>query len=108
MVERYSGKALNRRTFQWVDKRFSPQLPLLRGPVHSVDAISYLDGAGAEIELEPEAWHLGADAVCAASGTAWPSSNGLAGSVRVSFTAGYDDAEMEAPALIAAVCAGIA
>lgn len=107
-VERYSGKALQRRQFQWVADRFCSRIGLPVGPVESVDAISYYSSDGTDTALVDGDWYFGAGVVHAAAGSSWPASSGQAGSVRITFTAGYEDAEAEAPLLIAAVEVAVA
>lgn len=107
-VERYSGKALQKRSFQWLQDRFCDVIRLPIGPVDDVTAISYYATDGTDTELEEADWLYSGGAVQAAIGTSWPHSSVLPGSVRVTFTAGYEDAETEAPALIAAVEVGVA
>lgn len=107
-VERYSGKALQRRQFQWMADRFCTRIALPVGPVESVDAISYYASDGTDTALEASDWYLGAGVVQASTGSVWPVSSGQTGSVRVTFTAGYEDAEAEAPLLIAAVEVAVA
>jgi uncharacterized phiE125 gp8 family phage protein len=107
-VERYSGKSLQQRPFQWLQDRFCGAIRLPIGPVESVDGISYYATDGTDTALDAADWLLGADVVQAAIGTSWPHASVLAGSVRVTFTAGYEDAEAEASMLISAVEVAVA
>jgi uncharacterized phiE125 gp8 family phage protein len=107
-VERYSGQSLQSRSFQWVDKQFCRSMALPIGPVTEVTAISYFAADGTDTALDEAAWYVGAGMVSPAVGTVWPFASGQAGSVRITFTAGFADAENDAPALIAAVEVGVA
>lgn len=107
-VERYSGCALQRRQFLYSDRQFCSSMRLPIGPVQSVDAINYVSGDGANVELEAGAWHAGGGIVQPRAGTHWPYASGQEGAVRITFTAGFESAELEAPMLIAAVEVGVA
>lgn len=107
-VERYTGIALDRRQFEYADRQFCRRIALPVGPIASVDAIAYDDTNGAEQVLTTADWRFGGGAVFTAAGKRWPVSIGDPGSVRITFTAGLEDAEAEAPMLIAAVCVGVA
>jgi len=101
-IERYTSKALQQRQFQWLDKQFCTRMRLPMGPVESVDAISYIDSQGTDIELSAEDWYLGAGILHAASGKSWPYASGQDGAVRITFTAGFADVERDAPSLLLA------
>lgn len=107
-VERYSGCSLQSRQFQLLDKHFRAGLRLPIGPVSSVDAISYYAADGTDTPLVPEDWFFGAGVLNPAPSTRWPYSSGQDGSVRITFTAGFANAEAEAPMLIAAVEVAVA
>jgi len=103
-VERYSGVSLQSRSFQMTDKQFVRAIPLLIGPVVSIDAISYDQSDGTTVDLTEDDWRLSGGHILAAAGTSWPYASGDPGAVRVTFTAGLTNAQEDAPALIAAVC----
>jgi uncharacterized phiE125 gp8 family phage protein len=107
-VERYSGVALQRRQFQWADRQFCYAMRLPIGPLESVDAIAYVAPDGTLTDLAEGDWYVGGGVLSAAAGKRWPYASGQAGAVRVTFTAGFEDAENEAPMLIAAVEVGVA
>ena len=107
-IERYSGVALDRRDFRLTDKQFCRAMPLPIGPVTAVTAVEYDDASGNAVTLDSAAWKLGDGALFAAPGTSWPYASGLAGAVRVTFTAGLENAKESAPMLVAAVLVGVA
>jgi uncharacterized phiE125 gp8 family phage protein len=107
-VERFTGIALLQRQFEYADRQFCRRIMLPVGPIASVDAIAYDDSLGGEVELTSTDWRFGAGAVMSGAGTLWPMSIGDPGSVRITFTAGLENAEEEAPLLIAAVCVAVA
>jgi len=107
-VERYSGCSLQSRTFQWMQDSFCSRIRLPIGPVVSVEGVSYYATDGTDTDMVDGEWLVSGGAVQAAIGTSWPHASVLPGSVRVSFTAGFTDAENEAPALIAAVEVAVA
>lgn len=105
-VEVYSGIALSRRAFRWSDKQFCRAMNLPVGPLVSVEAIEYTDTTGVTVELSD--WYVGTGSVSPLAGQSWPFASGQDGAVRIDFTAGLEDAEAEAPMLIAAVEVGVA
>jgi len=107
-VERYSGCALQRRQFMASDRQFCASMRLPIGPVQSVDKIAYVAADGAIVELEAGAWYAGGSVVQPRAGTHWPYASGQEGAVRITLTAGFENAENEAPMLIAAVEVGVA
>lgn len=107
-VERYTGIALSQRQFEYHDQQFCRRIMLPAGPIVSVDAIAYDDTTGAEQEMTAADWRFGGGAVFTSAGKRWPVSIGDPGSVRITFTAGLEDAETEAPGLINAVCVAVA
>lgn len=107
-VERYTGIALSRRQFEYADRQFCRRMMLPMGPLVKVDTITYNDTNGAPVALTEADWRIGGGAVFTAAGKRWPASIGDDGSVRITFTAGLEDAAAEAPMLIAAVCVGVA
>lgn len=102
-VERHSGVALQRRAFVQTDKQFCRSMRLLVGPVASVEGVTYRDTDGTDTALDDAAWFLGGGYLSAAAGTSWPYASGQEGAVSIEFTAGLEDAEAQAPSLIAAV-----
>ena len=107
-IERYTGVALSRRSFQYLDKQFCRAVVVPVGPVYEVTAIAYDDSAGSEVNLTDADWRVGAGAILPAPGQRWPYSSGDPGSVRITFTAGLEDAAEQAPLLIAAVEVAVA
>ncbi len=107
-VERYSGVALQKRAFTWTADRFVCRMRLPVGPVESVEAVSYYTTSGTDTPLVDGAWYVGGGVVEPAAGTSWPHASGHSGSVRIEFTAGLENAEEQAPMLIAAVEVGVA
>jgi uncharacterized phiE125 gp8 family phage protein len=102
-IERTLGKSLQQREFVWSTNQFCASMLLPVGPVLSVDAVSYYATDGTDTELEEGDWLYSGGALMPAIGTEWPEASEVPGSVRVTFTAGFEDAETEAPMLIAAV-----
>jgi uncharacterized phiE125 gp8 family phage protein len=101
-VEGYAGKALTRRQFLWTQDSFTSVIRLPIGPVVDEDtAISYYDSDGTDTELED--WYLGRDGLTAAHSSTWPIASGMSGSVRVTFTAGYETPADIPPLLLAGV-----
>ncbi len=89
-VERYTGKALSQRLFEWSVDRFTSVIDLPIGPVSPVGAaISYYGSDGVDTALVEGDWFFGRGRVVAASGKTWPYANGFPGGVRITFTAGY-------------------
>lgn len=98
MVEAFNGEVLTPRELEMVTGGF-PVLPELislpRSPVTSIISIKYSSAdTGAEITLDPGAWRwadTSPDQVLPAFRQPWPVSACEAGSVRIRFTAGYDE-----------------
>lgn len=107
-VERKFGKSLSQRAFQWIDSQFCTSMRLPMGPVISVEGISYYATDGTDTALADGDWLFTGGAVVAPIGGTWPDASDVPGSVRVTFTAGFSDAETEAPLLIASVCVAVA
>lgn len=107
-VERYSGTALQQRSFAQADNQFCRWIKLLAGPIGEVTAVTYRDTAGAEIALTSTDWSYGDGYLSAAAGRPWPNASGKPGAVSITFTAGLENAETEAPMLIAAVAVAVA
>ncbi|MES2902818.1 MAG: hypothetical protein V4696_01410 [Pseudomonadota bacterium] len=90
-VERYTGKALSQRLFEWTLDRFTSVINLPIGPVASDGAgISYYDSEGVDTPLVDGDWFFGRDRIVAAYGKSWPYANGHPGGVRITFKAGYE------------------
>lgn len=102
-VERYTAKGLTRRAWVWTGAGFDTAMRLPFGPVAGVSAISYRDAAGAIVALDPADWLVAGGAVQRAGGYCWPVMRRAPGAVSVTFTAGYEDAARDAPALVSAV-----
>ena len=105
-VERHTGCALMVRTFEYSGTGFpctGRSLPLPVRPVVSVEAVSYLDGAGAVIALAAPSFRIAQDSLNEAAGARWPVTLAGAGTVTVEFTAGFADIYADAPALVSAV-----
>lgn len=103
------GRCLITQAWRYAFARFPPgEIALPLPPCQSVDAITYVDPAGATLVLPPADYRvsgLGGVAVArirAAPGTTWPSTGDDPESVAVSFTAGYGDAPADVPAAIRA------
>lgn len=107
-VERHLGKSLQTRQFEWSGRQFETVIRLPIGPVLSVDSISYYATDGTDTPLTAADWLHSGDMVQAAIGTSWPTAADAVGSVRIVFTAGYDDPETQAPMLISAVEVAVA
>ncbi len=107
-VERYSGQSLQSRSFLYTARQFCWAMELPVGPVASVESVEYFSTDGTDTALDVADWYLGGGILSPTVGTVWPIASGQAGSVRITFTAGFVDAENEAPALIAAVEVGVA
>lgn len=108
LIERTLGKSLQVRQFQWSGNQFASPIRLPMGPVISVDSVIYYASDGTDTPLDPADWLFSDDCVQAAIGTSWPTASDVPGSVRVIFTAGYEDAEADAPLLISAVEVAVA
>lgn len=71
----------------------STALQLLHGPIQTVDAITYLDTAGATQTLSGSKWVLDASGlfprIAPSFGNVWPDTLEQLGAVTVDFTAGY-------------------
>lgn len=69
---------------------FCETIQLPRGPVVSVDSITYIDSNGDEKTLEPGAYRVDKSTgrIRAAAGSSWPISRGDIGGVKVTFKAG--------------------
>lgn len=126
-AEAYTGQTFIQRTFRATADRFPgcsypaapfpayPAYPgwmsgpssdlafhLEHGPVVSVDAINYLDAAGAGQLLDPSKYVVDLSGlrprVAPASGQRWPDALQQIGAVTIDFTAGYGTTEAQVPA----------
>lgn len=102
MVERYCSLYLARRTgLVWTGSGFSGRMHLGRGPDAVVDSVAYTGPSGS-VALTTADWRLSVGSrLLPAFGGAWPAD--CRGAVTVTFSAGYEDVERQAPSLIAAV-----
>lgn len=108
-AEGYTGKALSRRLFTYHVAQFSSVIALPIGPVVADDAaISYSDGDGGETALVEADWTFGGDSLFAPVGTGWPLASGFPGSVRITFTAGYETPDDIPPMIMAGVVVAMA
>lgn len=110
-IERHLGYSLAAQVWRADFDRFGDPLVLARGPVTSVDAVSYVDALGAVQPLDVAGYLV--DLVNApaqllrASGYAWPALAKMPNAVRVTFTAGFAEGELPdwiRTALLALVC----
>lgn len=109
MVERHTSQVLTERELEMVTASF-PVLPELislpRDPVTEILSIKFTDpDIGAETVMDESAWRWAdsaPDQVLPAFRTAWPIAAAERGSVRVRFTAGYEEG-LCPPLLIEAV-----
>lgn len=89
------GRALQPQTWRQTFDCFGARLDLRLPPLRSVIEVTYLDTAGAEQTLAPEAYlvrGVGEDAasIHPAIGQTWPSTADFPSAVSVVFEAGYD------------------
>jgi uncharacterized phiE125 gp8 family phage protein len=102
-VERHTAKALQRREWTWTTDQFASPLRLPIGPVASITNVAYLSPVGVPGAVAANGWRVTGLAMYPAIGATWPSALIGEGAVTVTFVAGYENASLEAPALIAAV-----
>lgn len=82
---------------------FLPEIPLPLPPLISIDAVGYVDQAGATQTLDPSAYQVVGvgDADMArlrpAYGTSWPSTRAVSDAVTIDFTAGYQPEALSPP-----------
>jgi uncharacterized phiE125 gp8 family phage protein len=108
-VERFTSHVLSPRAMEMVLDGF-PELPELisipREPVTAISSIVYADPAtGADTAMEAGTWRWAdtdADVVRPAFGAGWPRAAAETGSVRVRFSAGYEEG-LAPPDLLEAV-----
>ncbi|HLO41015.1 MAG TPA: head-tail connector protein [Phycisphaerales bacterium] len=106
MVEKASGRALVTQTlrmsldsFPWDNERCAHDpVRLPRPPLQSIESFEYTDSTGATQVLAPEDYQLDVDAAPGelhpAVGESWPSTqSGKINAVRITYVAGYGDAE---------------
>lgn len=101
-VEKYIGLSLSEQQWRLTLDRFDGDvIELPRGPVLSVEGVSYIDALGSAQTLDDAAYLLDAigdpQSLVVAPGTAWPpTGSGYPNAVTIDFTAGYaDDAAIE-------------
>lgn len=89
-VEQYTGKSMLARPHKWRG-RFGTRLILGLGPLVAVQAVKYLDTAGAEqTPVVAETLRPGLDGeLLPIVGTSWPATADGDGVVEIEFTAGY-------------------
>lgn len=106
-VERQTSYLLTDREMEiaWPEFPSFPELLTIpREPVTEIDRLVYNDANDVEVEIIDYRWSESApDQVLPAFRQPWPIASGEAGSVRLTFRAGHDDAGLIPPALIAAV-----
>lgn len=71
--------------------RHGSRIDLARGPLVSVQSVDYLDGAGQSVAMAPEDFAVRNGGSWIAAMPNWPHGS-RAGSVEITFTAGYSDA----------------
>jgi uncharacterized phiE125 gp8 family phage protein len=75
-------------------RRSSDALEIPRAPVTAIDAVAYTDNDGQETDLDEALWRWSESApelLRPAWATSWPTAADEAGSVRITFEAGYED-----------------
>lgn len=99
-VEDITGSRLITQSVELVG-RFSDFDRLPIGPVQSIDAIRYVDQAGAEQVLDSDAFRLDGAvldwSIASTTGAAWPSTSPTNPAVRVTLKVGYGDAGTDVP-----------
>ena len=104
-VERATGLYLSRRAFAVHADGFDRWIDLSPWPIKTIDAISYVDGAGADQVLDAAIYRVAdgrrpARIVPVAS---WPRARAFRGSVVVTGTAGFDGPEDVPPSALQAI-----
>jgi uncharacterized phiE125 gp8 family phage protein len=96
-VERYTGQVLTPREMEMSLRGFpiddGGRIEIPRAPVTDISLIAYTDGDGVAAELEQADWRWFEsvpEVVLPAYTTSWPAAYDEAGSVRVTFQAGYE------------------
>lgn len=89
-VEFYTKVMLVAAERTWLG-RFGSRIVLGTGPVTAVSAISYLDTAGADVDLVVGDWRLALGELVPGVGKRWPTAADGDGVVTVTFMAGYTD-----------------
>ncbi len=102
-VERYCAISLSARAFTYSGDGFPTRFRLPYAPATDVTAISTFDTSGAAVALDPADWQFRAGHLYPAIGSSWPTVLNGAGSVTVTFTAGYASAADIPPAILSAV-----
>lgn len=106
-VERYTAQSMIERAWVASFGGFDGRLRLPRGPVSAVTSVGYRDSAGVGQVLAGAGWRLAGNELWPGIGTAWPAALCGAGSVTVTFTAGFADAATEVPTLVTAMLLAI-
>lgn len=108
LVERYTSQILMPRTLEIAFVSFpcpGGAIVIPRDPITEISAIAYTGTDGATVALDEADWRWSEsapDQVLAAVNTSWPSAAREAGSLRVTFVAGYEEG-LCPPMLIEAV-----
>lgn len=103
-AEHETGRAVMQQQWELIIDAFpadGAEIGLAHPPVMSVNAVQYLDEAGALQTLAPSAYALDADSLPGwlfpAVGTTWPATQEAANAVRVRFTCGYGATAADVP-----------
>lgn len=96
-VERHTSRVLTPREMEFSCSGFpcgrDGSILIPRDPITDVTAISYIDDTGVAADLIAADWRwseAAPDVVMPAFGASWPSAAAEAGSVRITFDAGYE------------------
>lgn len=92
------GRALMTQTWRQSHDQFPRDgIVIELGPVQSIESITYIDAEGVQQTLDPAAYVYDLDAapvtILPAPGTCFPHARHQPGSIKVTFVAGYGDAE---------------
>lgn len=113
LFQEQTGRQCITRPFHWhLDSfpTYDRYLQLPRPPLQAVQAVEYLDGTGAWVELDSDLYvvdapigpHAGPGRIVLKDGAMWPQTVMQDRCVRISFTAGYGDAAADVPPLVRA------
>ncbi|WP_294353328.1 head-tail connector protein [uncultured Sphingomonas sp.] len=97
-VERYTACALSRRQFVWSPDRVDCRLTLPRGVDPVIESVEAFDERSASVPLDAAAWRLAGAALVLVSNRVPRATQ----SIRVVFTAGFENVAEEAPSLVTA------